>query len=205
MANLKKIVNKKLGEILEDAGYLKGEDIQAALKIQKSTGVRFGEVLVKEGYCSEENIIRALVGQLNAPFLDISGYTTNEDLIKKVSYSTASAAGLVPLDQIGNIVLVAITAPVNMETFTELEKALGGSLHLCIADSNQVKQKLNAVFPDELKTAIKRSNTVIVSAQEHALQTKTLTEEITTEEAPPSKTSAEEEGMTGLGNLLLGD
>lgn len=206
MATLKKIVNKKLGEILEDAGYLKSEDIESALKIQKSSGVRFGEVLVKEGYCSEENIIRALVNQLNAPFLDIVGYKVNEDLIKKVSYETAISAGLVPLDQIGEIVLVAITAPINMDTYTELEKALGGSLHLCIADSNQVKNKINIAYPEELKSTIKRSNTVVVSAQEHALQMQAKEQDVAIEETPKSTTSSEEdEGMTGLGNLLLGD
>ena len=82
MATLKKIVNKRLGEILEDAGYLTAENIKNALIIQKESGERFGEIVVREGYCSNENIIRALVNQLNAPFLSISGFKPNPDLIK---------------------------------------------------------------------------------------------------------------------------
>lgn len=207
MATLKKIVNKRLGEILEDAGYLTPENIENALKIQKDTGERFGEIVVKERYCSSENIIRALVNQLNAPFLNISGAKINNELVKKVPYPLAISAGLIPIDQIDNIVLVAITSPVSSDMYNELEAHLGGSLHLCIADMNEVKAKIDSIYSDADKKALKkRGDTLVlqqsVSAKEHAVNTQTMEQQ---KNSTKTQTVENDDGMTGLGSLLLGD
>lgn len=204
MATLKKIVNKRLGEILEDAGYLKGDNIKNALKIQKDTGEKFGEIVVKEGYCSPENIVRALVNQLNAPFLNISGFKPNPELIRKIPYTLALNAGLIPLEQIGNIVLMAITGPVNSEMYNELETHLGSSLHLCIADLNEVKARIESAYTEAEKKAARKRETQImasVSAKEHATGTVSL------KKNSDANTDSEvaDDGMTGLGSLLLGE
>lgn len=207
MATLKKIVNKRLGEILEDAGYLTEENIANALKIQKESGERLGEIVVKEGYCSPENIIRALVNQLNAPFLRISGFKFNNDLIKKIPYTLAMNAGLIPLEQIGSVVLMAITGPVNSEMYAELESYLGGSLHLCIADMNEVKAKIESVYPEAERKAAKKSRVTQiavpnVSAKDHAATS--IVGSIKAKD-PTKEEVVVDDGMTGLGSLLLGD
>lgn len=205
MATLKKIVNKRLGEILEDAGYLKGDNIKNVLKIQKETGEKFGEIVVKEGYCTADNIVRALVNQLNAPFLNISGFKPNPELIRKIPYTLAVNAGLIPLEQIGSVVLMAITGPVNSDMYNELETHLGSSLHLCIADLSEVKARIeNAYTEAEKKAARKRETQFMnqnVSAKEHASGTVGLKKD----KDAVADAEVVDDGMTGLGNLLLGD
>lgn len=206
MATLKKIINKRLGEILEDAGYLKADNIKNALRIQKESGLKFGEIVVREGYCTEENIVRALVNQLNAPFLNIGGFKSNVELIRKIPYTLAVNAGLIPLEQIGSVVLMAITGPVNAEMYNELETYLGSSLHLCIADLNEVKARIEGAYSEAEKKAARKRETQFlvpnVSAKEHATGTVVG---IKKEKEVTTDTEVVDDGMTGLGNLLLGD
>ena len=207
MATLKKIINKRLGEILEDAGYLNSEKIKIVLEMQKKSGEKFGEIVIRERYCTEENIVRALVTQLNAPYLSIGGFKPNNDLVRKVPYTLAMNAGLIPLEQIGSIFLMAITGPVNAEMYNELETYLGGSLHLCIADMNEVKSRIeNAYTEAEKKDSKKRETQILgqnVSSKEHA---GTGTIAIAKEKTENTKKEEPiDDGMTGLGNLLLGD
>ena len=207
MATLKKIINKKLGEILEDAGYLNNEKINNVLKIQKESGDKFGEIVVREGYCTEENIMRALVNQLNAPFLSITGFKFNIELIKKIPYTLAISAGLIPLEQIDTVVLMAITGPISSEMYNELETHLGGSLHLCIADMNEVKAKIESIYTDAEKKVAKERDTKLipqaVSAKQHGATSIVGMTKVS--ELVSGVTEKVDDGMTGLGNLLLGD
>ncbi|PCJ62527.1 MAG: hypothetical protein COA79_03180 [Planctomycetota bacterium] len=207
MAQLKKLINKRLGEMLEDAGFLSSEDIASALKIQKDFGGKFGEVVVREGYCTEENIIRALVNQLNAPFLDVSCCKLNEELIRKVPYGLAVASGLLPLDQMNDMVLIAITSPISSDVYNELETVLGGSLHLCVADMNQINARIEEIYTPEDKKQSAKSEADYkkggVSANDHLSDATDETEPKADTEKEAS--TEEDDGMTGLGNLLLGE
>jgi len=63
-------VRRRLGDILVEKGYLRPEQLQAALEQQRSSGRTrlLGEILLSLGYCSEEQIAECLAEEYGLPF-----------------------------------------------------------------------------------------------------------------------------------------
>ncbi len=47
----------RLGEILIDAGMLRPDQLDIALELQKSRGLRLGQILLQEGFVSEPQLV----------------------------------------------------------------------------------------------------------------------------------------------------
>ena len=62
---------KTIGSILMDVELVTEEDIEQALKLQKTSGKRLGEVLINLGMVSDDDIRWALAEQLNLPYVNI--------------------------------------------------------------------------------------------------------------------------------------
>jgi hypothetical protein len=59
-APLKLVDSQRLGELLVTLSMLKSEDVEAALKLQKMSGMLLGEALVEQGKVTKESIQAAL-------------------------------------------------------------------------------------------------------------------------------------------------
>ena len=58
-------VRKKLGDMLVDAGLLSAQDLQAALKEQRGSGLKLGQYLVRYGYVPEADVVDVVCKQLD--------------------------------------------------------------------------------------------------------------------------------------------
>jgi len=80
-------MQKRIGEILLEAGNIKSEDINKVLDIQKTEGMkrRFGEILMDEEGIAEGDIFRALSTQFNMPLIDMEDFPETLP-IEKISF-----------------------------------------------------------------------------------------------------------------------
>ena len=60
--------NKRLGEMLVDAGVLTEKQIDEAVALQKGSGKRLGAILVEHGFINETQLIEVLRMQLGILF-----------------------------------------------------------------------------------------------------------------------------------------
>src|SRR5262245_13290272 len=107
MAQIAKLVRKKLGEILVEEGILGEDQIQEALKRQRETGELFGEALAQLGYLTEYDIARTIVKQFGLPFLDASKYRIPKEAFQAVPSEMQIQNHFVVLDKIGKTLLLA--------------------------------------------------------------------------------------------------
>src|SRR5262245_16856563 len=147
MVQIAKLVRKKMGEILVDEGLVKEEQVQEALRRQRSTGEGFGEVLVSLGYVSEIDIARTIVKQSGLPYIDASRYRINKDGVQAVPAELMWLNQFVVLDKIGKTILVAISNVLSPELFEKLEKITGTQIFVYVATSSQVQQALEKNVP----------------------------------------------------------
>lgn len=63
---------KRLGDMLIDAGLIKEEELDKALKLQVGGNRRLGYLLIKMGFISEEQLQSVLSQQLDLPIVDIN-------------------------------------------------------------------------------------------------------------------------------------
>lgn len=139
-----KIINKKLGEILLDAGKITKEHLDQALKVQAETGKKTGEILIDLGFCNEEDIIVSLSTQYGYPYIKLENYDITPDILKTIPKGLARKYNCLPLDRIGNIVSFVVADPVNLMELKKQEQYLN------------CKMQFFLTTPSSLNTAIKK-------------------------------------------------
>ena len=151
----KKIRQERLGELLERDGIITHEQLQDALELQKESGCLIGEALVDLDFASEEDIAISLVNQLGCPFLKCSqyDYDTNNDLIELFSLDMLREHAFIPVDQIGNLIMVISAGPLSPEIEKKIINLTGCDVCEFISTPTDIREAIdNYMFKKEEKT-----------------------------------------------------
>ncbi len=111
---MKKQIRKRLGDLLLEVGLITAEQLENALKVQKTTGKKLGEVLISEGAVTQENIIEVLEFQLGIPHVDLEKYTINPAACLLIPEGLARRYELIPISQQNGMLTVAMSDPLNV-------------------------------------------------------------------------------------------
>src|SRR4030067_1635483 len=93
-------LNLKLGEILTEKGKITKEQLEHALKEQKSRRgdqKRIGSYLIELGYVTEDDISNALALQFNMPVMQLEGLRIKPDVIDVIPEIMAKRFNIIPL------------------------------------------------------------------------------------------------------------
>ena len=82
LEHLKRKPAARLGDLLVRDGLVTPEQLEEALKVQKKTGGRLGKVVIQLGYASEIDVTAALAELHKVPFIDLSLFDVDEDLVR---------------------------------------------------------------------------------------------------------------------------
>lgn len=121
MVMLRKKTEERLGEILLKQGIISRKQLEQVIEMQKAEDGLFGEILIKLGYVNEHEIAQALISQYGFPFMPVENYTINPEAVKFISEKIARQYQVLPLDVIGDILVVAMTDPLNSKAIEDLE------------------------------------------------------------------------------------
>ncbi|HXX94433.1 MAG TPA: hypothetical protein VEN81_12425 [Planctomycetota bacterium] len=147
MAQISKLVRKKLGEILVEEGLLRDEQVTEGLKRQRATGEFFGESLVQLTYCTEMDIARAIVRQFGLPYIDASKYRIPKEALESVPGELMWQNHFIVLDKIGRALVIAVSGVLPGEVFEKLERSSGSQLFLYVATLGQIREALKKHRP----------------------------------------------------------
>ncbi len=92
--------NKKIGDLLIEAGKITQHQLDEALNVQKEKGGKLGDVLVRLGYLTETDFAKVLGGQLKVPFIDLMEYVAKPELVQKLPEKIARRYGAVLLEPV---------------------------------------------------------------------------------------------------------
>ena len=117
--------NKRLGDLLVDAGFLTDEQLKKALDKQKATGKKLGEILIDDAIISETDMIKVLELQLGIPYTDISKINIDPEIPKLINESLARRHTLIPIKKENNKLIVAMADPLNIFARDDVSIATG--------------------------------------------------------------------------------
>ena len=121
MSPIRRVVSKQLGELLLEKGVLKKDQLEKALKIQKQKGGLIGTILIGLSYVTEEQIAQAITVQYGFPYLPLSSYEIDPNLVGIVPENVARQYCLIPIDKIGNTLTIAMANPLNLQAVEDIE------------------------------------------------------------------------------------
>ncbi len=144
-----RLTDKKLGEILVAKGLVTAQQVDEALELQRKEKCLIGEALVKLSYVTEEAIAWALTVQYGFPYLPLSGYEIDKEVIETIPYDFARDHGVIGIDKIGSVFTIAMSNPLNWEIIQKLEEATRCKVQIFISTLTEVHEMIQKHYGRE--------------------------------------------------------
>lgn len=141
-----RLVTKKLGELLAERGVITAEQLATALKHQKGRGGLIGQILVDLGFASEVDVAQALTTQYGFPYLPLKDYNVDENLIRLIPENVVRQYCLIPVDQIGDTLTVAMADPLNARAVEDIETLTHCSVQVFVSTLSDVREAIRKYY-----------------------------------------------------------
>jgi len=116
-----KFKKKRIGEILVEDGFLTQAQLLEALSASRKEGLRLGTYLVQQKTVPPRAIAVALAKQNRLGYLDLATHELDPQLARYITEDTARKYSLIPIEVMGNTLLVAFADPANIILVDELK------------------------------------------------------------------------------------
>ncbi len=149
-----------LGEILVRRGVVAADRIEEALRIADEKGARLSDVLLASRAADEVQIARALAEEAGLPFiLDIKADQVPGDLVERTPINFARQHGVLPIGREGEVVIVAVSNPLDTGPLDDLRALLGVSVTPVAAPHDAIERAINRVYERKDENALSESDT----------------------------------------------
>ena len=117
----RRIITKRIGEVLLERGVINPKELEKALAHQKEHGGLMGQILIELKFVTEEEIALALTAQYGFPYLPLDNYEIDGGLTAIIPKQVARQYCLIPIDRIGNALTLAMADPSNVQAIEDIE------------------------------------------------------------------------------------
>lgn len=136
----------RLGEVLLKAGRITAAQLEAALALQRKTPMPIGQALIKLGAVSEMTMRDALCTQLHVNLFDLDPINIDQKLARLISSQYATRHLLVPLFRVGDILVVAVDDPSELQMIERLESSLGLQIEIVTTPLDKLKAAMHRLY-----------------------------------------------------------
>ncbi len=126
------VIRIRLGDLLVQHQLITSAQLDQALLEQKNSGRRLGATLIRMGVVSERKLLGLLAEQLKLPFIDLSNYALEIDVVRKLSEIQSRRHRALVLKESTDNFLVGLTDPTDIYAVDELQNLLGKTIHVAV-------------------------------------------------------------------------
>ena len=140
--------NLRIGQILINSGDITEEQLDEVLIKQKTSGgnKRVADILIEDGIVTEQQVCKALEKQLFIPYVDLDTITINEELGGVIPEDLATQHKVVPIEQEGRFLTVAIADPLNYQGLKDISIATKMKIKPVIGEATKITSKLRELY-----------------------------------------------------------
>ena len=140
-------MERKLGSLLVKDGLITEEDLTKALGNDTNGGNQgLGRTLMEMGVASEWEIAAALGKQLNVPFITLSQYEIERDVLDSIPKDIILKYKIVPVDRTGDTLTVALPDPNNIFILDELRLLTKCQIVPVISFETDIEEAIDRYF-----------------------------------------------------------
>jgi len=140
------IFKSQLGGLLVNSGVLTEEKLEEALQIQADKGGKLGEILVKENFVQEHVLFKFLEVQLNTSFIDLREIEIPAETISLVKENLSRRYNLIPVEQDGDNLKVAMADPSDVFALDDLRLLTGMEIIPLLAKEEYISEKIDQYY-----------------------------------------------------------
>ncbi|RKY03969.1 MAG: type II secretion system protein GspE [Spirochaetes bacterium] len=131
-------------------GLASDKDIEEALIIQQEKGGKIGEILIKQGIIKEEELSFALAIQFGLPFSKkLDQRDIDPKLIDKIPIHFAKQYQILPLREVDDHIIVAISNPINIFPLDDLTLLFNQPVYPIVFPSYIILSAINRLYDDK--------------------------------------------------------
>jgi type IV pilus assembly protein PilB len=119
------------------------DQLEEALRLSSSTGVKLQEAIVKSDYASQKEVLTAVAEFHSVQFIDLEGIEIPKSVIELVPESVARENVVLPLALEGNVLKLITSDPTNYEAIQSLTFILNKDVTPILADHEQIREAIN--------------------------------------------------------------
>jgi len=131
---------RRLGEILAAKGIVTAARINEALARGDNRAKRIGEILMAEGLITEEHIAQALAEQRDLRYRDLGDFRVSPAFFETISVEMMQRYQFVPLEDNGEVLVIAMADPNNIPAIDELELLLQRQVEVCVSTPSAIQE-----------------------------------------------------------------
>jgi type IV pilus assembly protein PilB len=169
---------ERLGEMLLKAGLITQQQLDEALKVQKTNGGRLGFNLVKLGHVKEEDITSLLSEQYGVPAIHLEHFEIDESILRHIPSDIARKYLAIPIERTGATLTVAMADPSNVFALDDIRFLTGYQVEPVVASEASIRDAIERYY-----------------GSSNEMQLKDVMDELAKEEIADLEVEEEEEGL----------
>lgn len=138
---------KKVGELLLDAGLIDDFQLNASLAYQKEWGGRLGSIMIKKGFVSEKELALIIAKQYGTPCASLEVMESpSDEILNMVKGDVAKKFGIFPIGLEGKTLLVAVSDPTDLKTLDDISFTLGVRIKPVLALESEITRAIETNY-----------------------------------------------------------
>jgi type IV pilus assembly protein PilB len=133
---------KRLGEILSAKGIITEQQLNEVLRRTNGSQKRLGECLIEERLITEEVLAQALAEQRGLRYTDLVDFRITPKFFETMSVEMMQRYQFVPMEDTGDVYILAMTDPNNIRAIDELEMILNRQIEIYVSTPSAIQAVL---------------------------------------------------------------
>ena len=152
--------NLRIGEVLEDKGYVTGEQISQALAYQKEhRDKRVGQILMELGFVTENQVLEALADRLHLEIVDVAQLPVDLTAVGMISRELAEKNLILPVSVKDHNMVLVTNDPLNYFALEEVRQQTGCQLEIQLSEEEPLKKAVSYYYAEvNARKAAKKAN-----------------------------------------------
>jgi len=139
-------MSQRLGDLLVREKVITNDQLETALKTQKTDGGRLGSVLVKLGFLSDEDVTNFLSRQYGVPAINLNYFEIDPAVVKLVPQETARRYQILPLSRVGASLTIAMVDPTNVFAMDDIKFMTGFNIEPVVASETSIMEGIDKAY-----------------------------------------------------------
>ena len=160
--------NLRIGEILEEKGYVTGEQMSQALAYQKEhREMRVGQILMKLGFVTENQVLEALANRLNLEIVEVSQIQVDLQAVGMISRELAEKNLFLPVSLKGKVLGLVTNDPLNYFALEEVKQQTGCQLEIYLSEEVPLRKAISYYYAEvNARNAAEQANVGFATTEE---------------------------------------
>jgi type IV pilus assembly protein PilB len=136
----------KFTEILIKSGGISAEQLAEAEAMGKQQRLGVADCLIKLGYATEELVMKAMAKEHSLRYADLDEEVISPSVVELVPQSVARENVILPIEEVDDGLVVAVSDPLDLETFDKLRFILNRKIEIALAPRSAISEAINKYY-----------------------------------------------------------